>query len=723
MSTKLIKSAGISLLAAVFSIDSLQALAATIKDLEVASLPGEKVELKLEFDGDVPKPRGYTIEKPARISIDLPGTNSALPNKYNEIGFGSAKSLTILEAKDRTRLIVNLAKPSKYTTRIEGNSLYILIGSDVSGAVATAASQQPSESAGSRSSATTRSLTQATTARSKPKQDYNRKAITNVDFERGESGEGNVVITLSNPNVPLDMSEEAGRIRLEFAGTELPTELRNRLDVVDFATPVHFINVTKERSGAVIVVEPEGFYDYLAYQTDNTLTISVKPLKEQEVEKRRRDRFVYTGEKLSLNFQNIDVRSVLQLIADFTDLNLVASDTVTGDITLRLQNVPWDQALDLVLKAKGLDKRKIGNVLMVAPADEIAAREKQELENDKQIEELAPTFTDLVQINYADSAEIAAVLQGGAEGDVGLLSERGTVQVVERTNSLLIQDTRKKLDEIIELVEKIDIPVKQVQIEARIVEASDEAKEALGVEWGGILFDNKGKWDVQGNDKTSTGGMQFKRPTTRVKADGTIEESEDEDTLFTDLGVEAFTSNLNIGFSSSHAVLRAQLSAIQSEGSAEVISQPKVFTTDKKEALIETGTEIAYQEASSSGATSTSFKKAVLSLKVTPHVTPDNQIFMDIVVNKDNVNLQLGTSVPGIDTNELQTQVLVPDGQTVVIGGVFIQESEKVESKVPFLGDVPIVGRLFRKDVVEDEKKELLIFITPKIVDNALTSR
>ncbi|MDE1461771.1 type IV pilus secretin PilQ [Spartinivicinus poritis] len=711
MSTKLIKSVGISLLAAVFSVDSLQALAATIKDLEVASLPGEKVELKLEFDGGVPKPRGYTIEKPARISIDLPGTNSALPNKYNEIGFGSAKSLTILEAKDRTRLIVNLAKPSKYATRIEGNHLYILIGSDVAGTVTTAANQQPSESAGSRSKATTRSLAQATTTRSKPKQDYSRKAITNIDFERGEGGEGNVVITLSNPNVPLDMSEEAGRIRLEFAGAELPTELRNRLDVVDFATPVHFIDATKERSGAVIVVEPEGFYDYLAYQTDNTLTISVKPLKEQEVERRKRDRFVYTGEKLSLNFQNIDVRSVLQLIADFTDLNLVASDTVTGDITLRLQNVPWDQALDLVLKAKGLDKRKVGNVLMVAPADEIAAREKQELENDKQIEELAPTFTDLIQINYADAAEVAGVLQGGAEGDVGLLSDRGTVQVVERTNSLLVQDTRKKLDEIIELIKKIDIPVQQVLIEARIVEATDTATEALGVQWGGHSGLTK-KWSVQGNDKTEN-GLQLKS-------------GEDEDLLFTDLiptGQFTPSSNILLGFTSKNTLLAAQLYALESEGQSETLSQPKVFTTNKKEALIKTGQEIAYQEASSSGATSTSFKEAVLSLKVTPHITPDNQIFLDVIVNKDSVAQDIGGTVPGINTKEVQTQVLVPNGVTVVIGGVFEQQTNENESKVPFLGDVPIIGRLFRKDEKRDNKEELLIFITPKIVDNVLTSR
>ncbi|WP_163835945.1 type IV pilus secretin PilQ [Spartinivicinus ruber] len=711
MSTKLIKSAGISLLAAVFSFDSLQALAATIKDLEVASLPGEKVELKLEFDGGVPQPRGYTIEKPARISIDLPGTNSALPNKYNEIGFGSAKSLTILEARDRTRLIVNLAKPSKYATRIEGNSLYILIGSDVTGAVA-AASQQTSESAGSQATATTRSLAQATSTSRKIKKDYGRKAITNIDFERGESGEGNVVITLSNPSVPLDMSEEAGRIRLEFAGAELPTELRNRLDVVDFATPVHFIDATKERSGAVIVVEPEGFYDYLAYQTDNTLTISVKPLKEQEVEQRKRDRFVYTGEKLSLNFQNIEVRNVLQLIADFTDLNLVASDTVTGDITLRLQNVPWDQALDLVLKAKGLDKRKVGNVLMVAPADEIAAREKQELENDKQIAELAPTFTDLIQINYADAAEVAVVLQGSSEGDVGLLSERGTVQVVERTNSILVQDTRKKLDEIIELIKKIDIPVQQVLIEARIVDASDDAAEALGVQWAGHS-DRTKKWTAEGNDKNDSGGLK-------------LNSGGDEDLLLTDLvptGTFNPTSNLLLGFSTDNTVLFAQLYALESEGKTETLSQPKVFTTNKKEALIKTGQEIAYQEASSSGATSTSFKEAVLSLKVTPHITPDNQVFLDVVVNKDSVATDIAGTVPGINTNEVQTQVLVPNGQTVVIGGVFEQEIEQNSSKVPFLGDIPIIGRLFRKDEKRDNKDELLIFITPKIVDNALTSR
>lgn len=702
MNTIRLKKAGLAI-ATVLAFNSWQVLASVITDLDVASLPGEKVELKLQFDGAVPTPKGYTVERPARISIDLPGTQSALAKKFNEIGFGNTKSITVLETKDKTRLVVNLNQPAKYATRIDGNNLYILIGTDGQD---LAAAQQTSRPVSQTAYTQTPPAVSNKQARKKL---YNRnvKAISSIDFERGTEGEGNIIIQLSNPNVPLDMNEQGGRIRLEFPETQIPTNLRNRLDVVDFATPVHYIDATVERGNAVVTIEPEGEYDYLAYQTDNTLTISVKSLTAKEVEQLKRDRALYTGEKLSLNFQNIDVRSVLQLIADFTDLNLVASDTVGGDITLRLQNVPWDQALDLVLKAKGLDKRQVGNVLMVAPAEEIAAREKQELENNQQIEELAPTYTELVQINYADANEIAGILQGSSgEGGVQLLSERGTVQVVNRTNSLLIKDTRGKLDELRDLLAKIDIPVKQVMIEARIVTAEVDISSDLGVEWKGGKVKSDGKWRFGGvGDENTTGS-------TTAGNSGLV-----------NLPLAGPTSGFNIGFVSNSAILNLELAAIESDKRAELISQPKVLTLNKQKARIETGQEVPYQEASSSGATSVSFKKAVLSLEVTPQITPDGHISLEVVVTKDSVGSTEFNGELAIDTREINTVALVPDGETLVLGGVFEETKDVTESKVPFLGDLPAIGKLFKRTIDDHKKDELLIFITPKIVDNAFTQR
>ncbi|WP_243647351.1 type IV pilus secretin PilQ [Aestuariirhabdus litorea] len=676
--------------------------AAAIKSLDAASLPGEKVELALEFDGEVPTPKGYTIEQPARISIDLPGATSDLGSKYNEIGFGNARSVTVIEAKDRTRLVVNLDTPSNYTTRTVGNRLYILIGAEV--AASKGLTAVPSSDDG---------------AVAEKRVAANLDSITNIDFQRGEGGEGNVIVSLSNANVALDMNERAGRIELRFPGTELPKNLQNRLDVIDFATPVSFIDASSEKDGAVIIVEPKGSYDYLAYQTDNTLTVSVKPLSVDELEKMQKERFSFTGEKLSLNFQDIDVRSVLQLIADFTDLNLVASDTVGGNITLRLQNVPWDQALDLVLKAKGLDKRKVGNVLMVAPAEEIAAREKQELENSQQISELAPTFSELMEVNYADANEVAAILKGS--GDSGVLSDRGSVQVVQRTNSLLLNDTQAKLDELRDLVKRIDIPVKQVMIEARIVNAETQFGLNLGVKWSGGKV---GSTNSSGKN-TVIGGSG-----TTATSPPSAASPNPADNSFLDLGAAGFADGqsaaaLAIGFATNSTLINLELSALESSGKGEVISQPKVFTADKTTARIESGTEIPYQEASSSGATSTSFKKAVLSLEVTPQITPDGNIIMDIAVNNDSpdVSNSPANGEIAIRTQKIETQVLVADGTTIVLGGIFQNNNTTQVTKVPFLGDVPYLGQLFRSTSDSVTKSELLVFITPKIIDNGLTLR
>ena len=675
---------GVSLLALLVSP---AVMATTLQGLDVASLPSDRVELKLTFDEPVAAPRGYTIEQPARIALDLPGVDSALATKNRELGVGNARSVTVVEAKDRTRLIINLTNLAPYSTRVDGNSLFVLVVGGTPAAVAPVAGALVSAPV---------SKSYAPAGRS----------ISNIDFQRGEQGEGNVVIQLSDPSVSPDIQEQGGKIRLDFAKTQLPESLRVRLDVKDFATPVHFVNASASADKASVVIEPSGYYDYLAYQAEDKLTISIKPLSQGEVEKKKAERFAYSGEKLSLNFQDIDVRSVLQLIADFTDLNLVASDTVQGNITLRLQNVPWDQALDLVLKTKGLDKRKVGNVLLVAPADEIAARERQELESQKQIAELAPLKRELIQVNYAKAADIAKLFQSvTASSDSGGGNvERGSITVDDRTNSIIAYQTDEKLDELRRIVAQLDIPVRQVMIEARIVEANVDYDKELGVNWKGArIGDNN--WVTGGG--ISDGG----RPSTDSMA-GALG-------TFVDMGSQNASSSIGIGFITDNTVLDLELSAMEKTGNGEVVSQPKVVTSDKETAKILKGAEIPYQEASSSGATSTSFKEAALSLEVTPQITPDNRIIMEVKVTKDEPDFANALNgVPPIKKNEVNAKVLVMDGETIVIGGVFSNTQTKATDKVPFLGDLPYLGRLFKRDVVQDSKNELLVFLTPRIMNN-----
>lgn len=678
-------------------------LAANLQDLNVASLPGDRVELKLSFDEPVTAPRGYTIEQPARIALDLPGVSNKLGSKNRELGVGNARSITIVEAKDRTRLIVNLTSLAPYSTRVEGNDLYVLVGDS------SAVASRPSASV------------PASVAAVAPKKAYGpqAKAISNIDFQRGEQGEGNVVITLSDASISPDIQEQGGKIRLDFAKTDLPESLRVRLDVKDFATPVQFVSATGSAEKTSIVIEPVGLYDYLAYQTENKLTLSVKPLSQDDVERRNAERFAYTGEKLSLNFQDIDVRSVLQLIADFTDLNLVASDTVAGNITLRLQNVPWDQALNLVLKTKGLDKRQIGNVLLVAPADEIAARERQELESQKQIAELAPLRRELIQVNYAKATDMAKLFQSVTSAD-GTPDSRGSITVDDRTNSIIAYQTQERLDELRRIVAQLDIPVRQVMIEARIVEANVDYDKALGVRWGGSV--RNGRWDVSGKDGVQgfdedTGGRSL------FVGTDTVGNTTLEDGLarlpFVDMGVQNSTSGIAIGYLGSNVVLDLQLSAMEKTGNGEIVSQPKVVTSDKETAKILKGQEVPYQEASSSGATTTSFKEAALALEVTPQITPDNRIIMEVKVTKDAPDFaNLVNGVPPLNKNEVNAKVLVNDGETIVIGGVFSNTQTSAVEKVPFLGDLPFLGRVFRRDIIRDNKAELLVFITPRIMNN-----
>ncbi|UZE24227.1 type IV pilus secretin PilQ [Pseudomonas sp. B21-056] len=662
-------------------------LGASLKTLDVAALPGDRVELKLTFDGPPPTPRGYTTEQPARIALDLPGVTNQLARKTQDLGSGNARSATVVEAGDRTRLIIGLTQLVPYNARVEGNNLFVVVGK---GAEPKTAAQAPRPA-----------VAGAMPARSNAPAG---RAIRGVDFQRGTQGEGNVVIDLSDPSIAPDIQEREGKIILNFARTQLPEPLRVRLDVKDFATPVQFVNASAGSDRATISIEPGGTFDYSTYQTDNKLTVSVRPMTVEDLRKRDTDRAAYNGEKLSLNFQDIEVRSVLQLIADFTNLNLVASDTVQGGITLRLQNVPWDQALDLVLKTKGLDKRKVGNVLLVAPADEIAARERQELESQKQIADLAPLRRELLQVNYAKAADIAKLFQSVTSAEAKA-DERGTITVDERTNNIIAYQTQDRLDELRRIVAQLDIPVRQVMIEARIVEANVDYDKSLGVRWGGSV-QNQGNWNSSGvtNGSSTTIGTPGSTSTNQP---------------FVDMGASGNTSGIGIAFITDNVLLDLELTAMEKTGNGEIVSQPKVVTSDKETAKILKGTEIPYQEASSSGATSVSFKEASLSLEVTPQITPDNRIIMEVKVTKDEPDyLNKVQEVPPIKKNEVNAKVLVNDGETIVIGGVFSNTQSKVVDKVPFLGDVPYLGRLFRRDLVSEKKSELLVFLTPRIMNN-----
>lgn len=689
-------------LIACFALLCVSAHAVNLEDIGFATLPGDKTEVRLSFDGTPPDVSGYTIESPARIALDLPETISGLKSKYHKIGTGNARTAIIVTAQGKTRVILNLTELTGYSTRIEGNELFVLVGRQELAETATVGLLADKQSTFQKDA--------------KPKED-NR--IVDVDFRRGDLGEGQILISLTNPNVPVDISQESGRIRVEFDNVSLTEDMRRRLDVRDFATPVRFIDATVEEGKPVFFIEPtDTLYEYLAYQTDNLLTVSVKPLTADEEDRIREERFPYTGEKLSLNFQDIAVRTVLQIIADFTGFNLVVSDTVEDNITLRLKNVPWDQALDIVLKSQGLAKQQIGNVLMVGPADQIANRQKIELEANKQVEDFAPLRTEFLQVRYAKATDLLALIS--AEGS--LLTDRGMASVDARTNTILLQDTATSIEAVRRAIKVLDVPVRQVLIEARIVVASTNVGENLGIRWGG------GYGVLQGNDIVTAGGNldTVSRFNNNIIAVGKGEDPTDvnlSDASIVDLAVSsASASSFAIGLNTSDMMLDLELSAMESDGKAEIISQPRVITADGQTAKIQAGSEIPYEQATSSGATSITFKEAVLKLEVTPQITPDDRILMDLIINKDAIG-ELINNIPTINTNELETQVLVNNGETIVLGGIFQSEDITQVDKTPFFGDLPVIGRLFRRTTHTEDKSELLIFITPRLVKDVLSSR
>lgn len=684
------------------ALTSAGAGALTLENVDFSSLTGDRTEIVLGFNGEPPEASGYTIQDPARITLDLANVSNGLGQRYHDLGAGNAQSMTVVEADDRTRLVFNLTRLVPHEVQRDGNRMVVTVGAEATRSSAGTSPDQGGDSADSTSGAQDGSDSGTQAVAGAPMAPAADASLEGVDFNRTPEGKGEVVLDLSSSRVSVDMDEKGGKIRLDLGPADLPQRLRRRLDVTDFGTPVERIDTYTEDGRTLVEVTASGTYDYAAYQTDDRFTLSVEELTQAEADQRQEERFPYDGEKLSLNFQDIEVRSVLQLIADFTGLNLVASDTVTGSITLRLENVPWDQALDIILQTKGLDKRRMGNVLLVAPAQEIAEYERQELETERQMEELRPVRLETIQVNYAKAGDIVSLLREDDE----LISDRGFISSDDRTNTISVRETAPKLQEIRSLVETWDRPVRQVLIEARIVRANTDVSSELGVAWG-VSGDGEagdGEYAVgagRGSLGSNTGSVN------NFPSDMNI-----------DFGITSSSaSSAAIGFTRNGFLLDLELSALESDGQAEIISQPKVVTADRQEASIKSGEEIPYQEATSSGATNVSFKEAALSLNVTPQITPDDNIIMDLEVNQDSRG-QVTAGVPSIDTNSVQTQVLVGDGETVVLGGIFQSEVATNILKTPFLGDIPYLGALFRQEEKIDSRSELLIFVTPQIMES-----
>jgi type IV pilus assembly protein PilQ len=661
-----------------------------LQTIDFNALGNERVELVLTLNENAPDPVVFTVDKPARLSLDFPDTRVAVADRFKRINIGRTRSVAVAEAKGRTRVVIELSELSPYNLRREGNKVFVTLGGGTDlPAVATA---------------------KLPTAQ-----------VNSIDFRRGEKGEGRVVVNLSDVRTVVDVTEEGGKIIARFKNTGIGEALLRRLDVLDFATPVKFVDVSREGINTQMVITPVKAADFeqVAYQSGSQFILELLPLTLEKQEERKKAEPQYVGERITLNFQSVDIRSLLQIIADVAGTNLVVSDTVTGDVAMRLQNVPWDQALDIILRTKGLGMRQQGNVMVIAPAEELANREKAELTAEKDRQQLAPLRSELIQVNYAKASEIAALLK---TGENSILSDRGRVTVDERTNTLLVLDTREKLTDVRNLVVKLDIPVRQVLIETRVVVANDDYSKELGARFGVSGVNRNG-----GNGLATTSGNLN-------ATDATVQDFLNDgfpvtvgtlaDRFNVSLPVGTPAGRLALSVLGSRYLLDMELSAMQAEGRGEVVSAPRVITANSKQALIEQGVEIPFQQAASSGATNIAFKKAVLSLTVTPQITPDNRIIMDLAVNKDSVGQQvantLGGTIPAIDTRKVQTQVLVNNGQTVVLGGIYEQDSRQTTTKVPLLGDIPLLGVLFRTNSNVSNKRELLIFVTPKILSESL---
>ena len=676
-----------------------------LQAIDVLTLPGQQLQLTMRLSGPAMEPLSFTIDNPARISFDLPNTALALPSRRIEVKASGLDTILAAEAKDRTRLVLNLDRLVPYETRLEGNNIIVTLGSPNPQAMAAAR--------GAGAAATAPSVAAPAAA---------VRAIRDIDFRRGADGAGRVIVKLTDPRTQINQRQLGNQIVVDFTGTELPRKYMRRFDATDFGTPVSSFDVVRTGNDTRILISASGDYDHLAYQSDDQYVIEISPVRKTAVA--QDDKPQYVGERITLNFQDIETRAVLQILADASGQNIVVSDTVGGSVTLRLQNVPWDQAMDIVLRTKGLDKRTQDNVIVVAPAAELAAREKEQLAAKKDIQELAPLRSEFVQVNYAKAQDMADLIksQGGS-----LLSSRGAVAVDGRTNTLLLQDTPERLADIRRLVATLDIPIRQVLIEARIVIVNDDFTRELGVRAGYTGIQKNGNdgavivgGSAAGVDTSLSSAISNLAGTGTISPIAVPTGTAAQNRYNVNLPVVSPAGRLAFAVLGSDYIVDLELSAAQAEGRGEIKSSPHVITANQKEASIEQGVEIPYQQSASSGATTVEFKKAVLSLKVTPQITPDNRIILDLNVKKDSVGTVVvtsgGVNVPSIDTREISTQVLVNDGQTVVLGGILETEDRKSEQKVPYLGDVPVLGHLFKTTTRTNNKDELLIFVTPKIL-------
>ncbi|WP_024304229.1 type IV pilus secretin PilQ [Pseudogulbenkiania sp. MAI-1] len=665
-----------------------------ITGINVSKTDGDEQILQLTFDGPVPKPNSFAISNPPRIALDFADTDVKLSSTFTELGNPLVRSAVAVSSNGRSRVVLNLSKNASYSTRVSNNTLLISLNSNLQAEQRAAAPLDTTPASPSTMAVATSRIPLA------------------LDFRRGSSGSGRVEINLPSNDVPVDIKRQGKNIVVDILGSNLPPGQDRKLDVTDFGTPVGKIDAMNQGKNSRIVIQPQGDWDYSSYQTDRKLVVEVKKLSADQKAQNELEKPVYKGDKLSLNFQDIEIRTVLQVIAEFTGLNIVTSDSVSGKITLRLKDVPWDQALDLILDSKGLDKRRTGNIIRIAPREELMARDKQAFEAKNQLTTLEPLRSETFVLRYRSAEDFKKILEEDSKGGTGsgrrntLLSERGSALIDPKTNTLIINDTSTVIDKIRDLIEKTDTAVKQVLIEARIVEASDNFSRELGVK---LSYDRVGRLSLGGslsnvidNAGRAAGKPYVVQPGVNVPITGTPAGT---------IGAlyRAGASNL-IGL---------ELQALQTESKGKIIASPRVLTSDRSEATIEQGQEIPYQEASSSGATSTSFKKAVLSLKVKPQITPDNTILMDIQINKDSADFaNLSGGVPSLKTKKVNTQVLVENGGTVVIGGIYTQDQSDGVTKVPLLGDIPLLGALFRSRSKQDDRTELLVFLTPRVVDN-----
>lgn len=676
---------GLTVTSGILQAEEQAALSNKIESVDFSSLPGGRVAVVIKTSEPVTNaPAGFTLNNPARIALDFPGVANGLDKSNIKVDQGSLKSVTLAQAKERTRLVLNLSKNVAYTTTVSGSETTILL--------------QANEASAN---------TVAETKFAVPVLGQQQFSINNVDFARGKNGEGRVIVDLSDPSAGINIKQKGKTIVVDFINTDVPANLQRRLNVTNFNTPVIFVDTIKQGRNGQIVIEPKGNWEQSAYQADKKFIIDIRQIVDDPNKLVRGAKPGYAGEKLSLNFQNIEVRSVLQVIADFTGLNIITSDTVTGNLTLRLKDVPWDQALDIIVQSKGLSMRKTGNVILVAPAEEVAAKEKQMLEASQQIDELEPLRTEVFTLNYMKAESLRNILTDPKQK---ILSKRGSAVLDPRTNTVFVQDTAKYLNDVQAIINKTDVPIRQVMIESRMVLAEDNFGKSLGARFGVNKLNGSGdNRYVIGSNVTDTGligtsatvipqGLQSNLPVTNA------------------YGSFAFSFfRLPAGL-----LLNLELTALESDNKGKVVSSPRVTTANQQVARIASGIEIPYQQASSSGATNIAFKKAELSLEVTPQITPDNRIIMDLEVRKDTRG-ETVNGVPGINTQNVKTQVLVANGETAVLGGIFEQDQNNFIEKVPFFGDLPILGNVFKRRTVKDNKKELLIFVTPKIMDESLS--